>query len=72
MSSRLVPIALLIGALTFLALPTSGSAQAPRRVPTTPLGAATKAFIEGRYDEIDALTDKLDARDAKPRWNWVS
>jgi cellulose synthase operon protein C len=63
MTSRLVPIALLIGALTFLALPTSGSAQAPRRIPATPLGAATKAFIEGRYDEIDSLTDKLDARD---------
>ena len=61
--SRRVSVALLIGALAFLALPTSGTAQAPRRIPASPLAAATKALIEGRYDEIDALTDKLDAKD---------
>ena len=53
---------LLAGALTFLALPTVGTAQAPRR-PATPLQAAARALIEGRYGEIDSLTDKLDAKD---------
>ncbi len=62
--SRRGSIALLIGALALLALPTFGTAQAPRRiVPATPLAAATRALIEGRYDEVEALTDKLDARD---------
>ena len=61
---RRVSVALLVGALAFLALPTAGTAQAPRRMtPQTPLAAAIHALIEGRYDEIDALTDKLDARD---------
>jgi cellulose synthase operon protein C len=63
-SSRRGSIALLIGALALLALPTWGTAQAPRRiVPATPLAAATRALIEGKYDDIEALTDKLDARD---------
>jgi cellulose synthase operon protein C len=62
--SRRISVALLIGALAFLALPTSGTAQAPRiRPAATPLGGAIRALIEGRYDEIDALIDKLDARD---------
>jgi tetratricopeptide (TPR) repeat protein len=41
-------------------------AQGQRRTaapPATPLQAATRAFIEGRYAEVDALTDKLDAKD---------
>jgi len=53
---------LLIVALVFFALPTSGTAQAPRRA-SSPLQSATRALIEGRYDEVDALADKLDARD---------
>jgi tetratricopeptide (TPR) repeat protein len=53
---------LLIVALVFFALPTSGTAQAPRRT-GTPLQAANRALIEGKYDEIAALTEKLDARD---------
>src|SRR5215831_17758952 len=53
---------MLAGALTFLALPTVGTAQAPRR-PATPLQAAARALVEGRYGEIDSLTDKLDAKD---------
>jgi len=53
---------LLIVALVFFALPTSGTAQAPRRA-SSPLQGATRALIEGRYDEVDALADKLDARD---------
>jgi Flp pilus assembly protein TadD len=38
------------------------AAQAPRRVPQ-PLQLAGRAFLEGRYDDVDQLTDKLDARD---------
>jgi len=38
-------------------------AQAPRRATLSPLEAATRAFIEGRYDEVAALSEKLDARD---------
>src|SRR2546428_330356 len=53
---------LLIVALVFFALPASGTAQAPRRA-SSPLQGATRALIEGRYDEVDALADKLDARD---------
>ena len=36
--------------------------QTTRR-PPQPLQLATRAFVEGRYDEVDQLTDKLDARD---------
>jgi tetratricopeptide (TPR) repeat protein len=53
---------LLIVALVFFALPTSGTAQAPRRA-ASPLQSATRALIEGRHDEVDALADKLDGRD---------
>src|SRR5215470_17890144 len=53
---------LLAAALAFLVLPSSGTAQAPRR-PSTPLQAAQRALNEGRYDEVDAAVDKLDARD---------
>ncbi len=39
-------------------------AQAPRRTaPPSPLQVATRALLEGRYDEVDTLADKLDARD---------
>src|SRR5436190_13785618 len=60
--SRRFSVLLLAAALVFLALPTSGTAQAPRR-PMTPLQAVTRALIEGRYDEVDTLAEKLDARD---------
>ena len=60
--SRRISVCLLVAALAFLVLPSYGTAQAPRR-PATPLQTATRAFIEGRYDEVDATTDKLDARD---------
>src|SRR5262249_22144831 len=58
-ASRLSALA---GALVIMALPTSGTAQAPRR-PLTPLQSAQRALVEGRYGEIDALTDKLAAKD---------
>jgi tetratricopeptide (TPR) repeat protein len=53
---------LLAAALAFLVLPSSGTAQAPRR-PATPQQAAIRALNEGRYDEVDAAVEKLDARD---------
>ena len=55
-------LSLLLGALACLALPTAGTAQATRR-PQSPLQAAARALVEGRYAEVDALTDKLDQRD---------
>jgi tetratricopeptide (TPR) repeat protein len=62
-----ISVALLAGALAFLVLPSSGTAQAPRRpsasVPDTPLKAALRAFNEGRYDDVDAATEKMDGRD---------
>src|SRR4051794_23896705 len=56
------PRFLLAAALAFLVLPSSGTAQAPRR-PATPLQAAVRALNEGRYDEVDAAVEKLDAHD---------
>ena len=53
---------LLAAALTILAVPTVGTAQGPRR-PVPPLQAASRALVEGRYGEIDALTEKLDPKD---------
>jgi tetratricopeptide (TPR) repeat protein len=61
MTSR-TSVSLLVAALAFLVLPSSGTAQAPRR-PTSPLQAATRALVEGRFDEADAMADKLDVRD---------
>src|SRR5215510_14478294 len=54
---------LLIVALVFFALPTSGTAQRRASAASTPMQAATRALIEGKYDEIATLTEKLDARD---------
>ena len=59
---NLTRLSLLIGALVFLALPSAGTAKAPRRA-ATPLQAAARALIEGRYAEVDTLTEKLDTRD---------
>ena len=43
-------------------------AQGQRRAaapaaPATPFQAATRAFIEGRYADVDTLTEKLDLKD---------
>ena len=56
---------LLVASLAIFALPSFGTAQAPRRPPAllAPIQLANRALIEGRYDEIEALTEKLDARD---------
>src|SRR5438045_5155647 len=60
---RRTSVFLLVASLAFFALPSSGTAQSPRR-PQSPLQAASRALVEGRYDEIDTLTDnKLDPRD---------
>ncbi|HEV2983206.1 MAG TPA: tetratricopeptide repeat protein [Vicinamibacterales bacterium] len=56
---------LLVASLAIFALPSFGTAQAPRRSPAlvAPLQLANRALIEGRYNEVEALTEKLDARD---------
>ena len=61
MTSR-VSHSLLVAALAFLVLPSSGTAQAPRRPAQgdTPYRAAVRALNEGRYDDVDALKDTPD------------
>jgi tetratricopeptide (TPR) repeat protein len=61
MTSR-VSHCLLVAALAFVVLPSYGTAQAPRRPPQpdTPYRAATRALNEGRYDDVEAITEKLD------------
>jgi len=56
---------LLVASLAIFALPSFGTAQGPRRTPAllAPLQLANKALVEGKYDDIDAITDKLDPRD---------
>jgi tetratricopeptide (TPR) repeat protein len=51
-----------------LALITGALAQSPRRSvppppPATPLQTATRALLEGRFDDVATLTAKLDAQD---------
>ena len=50
-----------LAAVLLLTVP--GAAQAPRRPPTQPLQLAARALLEGRYDEVDQLTDTFDGRD---------
>src|SRR5690349_11133607 len=53
----------LIVALVLLGLPiVTTTAQGPRRA-SQPLQAAMRSLLEGRYEEVDVLTEKLDARD---------
>ncbi|MFI5179356.1 MAG: tetratricopeptide repeat protein, partial [Vicinamibacterales bacterium] len=61
-TSRRLSVFLLIVSLGLVSVSASGTPQVVRRPPTG-LQAAVRAFIEGRYDEVDALTEKLDARD---------
>jgi tetratricopeptide (TPR) repeat protein len=60
--SRRLSVFLLCAALAIFALPTFGTAQAPRRA-NQGLQAVARALIEGRYDDVDALADKLDTKD---------
>ena len=63
MTSR-VSHAVLVAALAFLVLPSSGTAQAPRRLQAdTPYRAAVRAFNEGKYDDVEAMADRIDPRD---------
>ena len=39
------------------------AAPPPAPKPATPIEAATRALLEGRFDEVDSITDKLDTRD---------
>src|SRR5687767_4118624 len=55
----------LAAGLVLLALIPVGIAQSSRRPAPVPSGlqAASRALIEGRYDEVPALTEKLDQQD---------
>lgn len=61
----MVCLSALVGALAFsllvVAAP-SARAQAPPRATAT-IASATRALVEGRYDEVDRLAGRLDARD---------
>src|SRR6476659_1727741 len=59
---RRLSITLLLITVILTALSAFGTAQSARR-PSSPIQAAVRAFIEGRYDEVDSLTDKLDLHD---------
>jgi tetratricopeptide (TPR) repeat protein len=41
------------------------AAPPPAPKPATPIEAATRALLEGRFDEVDSIADKLDMRDPK-------
>ena len=50
--------------LLLLLLPALALAQAPRRAPQVQgLQAVVRALLEGRYEEVDTLADKLDMGD---------
>jgi len=63
--TRRVSVSLLLLTLVFTALSAFGTAQSIRRppAPQSPLQAVARALVEGRYDDVEALTEKLDARD---------
>ena len=53
----------LLVALVLLGLPiVTATAQGPRR-PSTPMQTANRAFMEGRFDDVDMLAANLDAGD---------
>jgi tetratricopeptide (TPR) repeat protein len=61
---RRFSISLLLITVVLTALSAFGTAQSPRRQQTpTPHQAAIRALVEGRFDDVDSLTDKLDLRD---------
>ncbi len=59
---RRVSISLLLITVVLTSLSAFGTAQSARR-PPTPMQAALRAVLEGRYDEVDSLTARLDPRD---------
>jgi tetratricopeptide (TPR) repeat protein len=60
--SRRVSVPAALAFIAIVALPVRGDAQASRRS-LSPLQQASRALVEGRYDEVDAILDKADARD---------
>jgi len=55
--------AAVVVALVLLGLPiVTATAQGPRR-PGAPMQAAVRALLDGRYEEIDVITEKLDQQD---------
>jgi tetratricopeptide (TPR) repeat protein len=60
--TRRVSVSLLLMTLVLTALSAYGTAQSARR-PLSPIQAATRAFLDGRYDDVDAAAEKLDLRD---------
>jgi tetratricopeptide (TPR) repeat protein len=62
MTSRRLAVSAALTFVAIMVLPVRGDAQASRRSPQ-PLQLAARAYVEGRYAEVDALTDKLDGRD---------
>src|SRR5215831_2840495 len=69
--SRAVSISALVAAVAVPLFAVLVVAQTQRRAaapppapkPATPIEAATRALLEGRFDEVDSITDKLDTRD---------
>src|SRR4051794_37079943 len=61
--SRSFSASAVLALVAVVALPVTGDAQPARRA-ASPLQQAARAFNEGRYDEVETLTDKLDAHDA--------
>ena len=61
--SRSFPASAALALVAIVALPIRGDAQPSTRRAPAPLQQAARALVEGRYDEVDALTDRLDSRD---------
>jgi tetratricopeptide (TPR) repeat protein len=61
--TRRLSVSLLFVTLVFTALSAYGTAQSVPRRPQTPFQIALRALLEGRYDEVDTATEKLDVRD---------
>ena len=61
--TRRLSVSLLLVTLVITALSAYGTAQSVPRRPQTPFQTALRALIEGRYDEVDTATEKLDLRD---------
>ncbi len=62
MHSRSLVLSAALIFVACVALSARGDAQPSRRV-QSPLQSAERAYIEGRYAEVETLTDKLDGRD---------
>ncbi len=62
MHSRSLALSAALAFVACVALSARGDAQVPRRV-QSPLQSAMRAYLEGRYAEVETLTDKLDSRD---------